>query len=130
MEDDRSHLEAGTEEGLRNLLARLEHQSLQPDFQIQRQLALSHALQPYLDPHIAPSLFPLPEEESLAKWFFYADYLPADGHASLVEQVQDLVTEHLPQDERVWLDSLRHSYMDLLEVQDISPENQSVHVRL
>lgn len=130
MESDHSHPSAGSEEGLRNLLTRLEHQSLQPDFQIQRQLALSRALQPYLDPLMAPLLFPLPEEEELAKWFLYADYFPTDGHASLIEQVRDLVTEHVPEEERVWLDSFRHSYMDLLEVQDISPGNQTVHARL
>jgi hypothetical protein len=130
MDSDRSHPSIGSEEGLRNLLARLEHQSLQPDFQRQRQLALSRVLQPYLDPLMAPLLFPLPEEEDLAKWFLYADYFPTDGHSSLIEQVRDLVTEHVPEDERVWLDSFRHSYMDLLEVQDISPGNQTVHVRL
>ncbi|PJA78275.1 MAG: hypothetical protein CO149_04935, partial [Nitrospirae bacterium CG_4_9_14_3_um_filter_51_5] len=125
-----SHPSIGSEEGLRNLLTRLEHQSLQPDFQRQRQLALSRALQPYLDPLMDPPLFPLPEEGDLARWFVYADYSPSDGHASLIEQVRDLVTEHVPQKERVWLDSLRHSYMDLLEVQDISPGNQTVHTRL
>jgi len=130
MEDDHSHPSVKSEEGIRNLLVRLEHQSLKPDFQIQRQLALSQALQPYLDPLMAPFLFPLPEEEDLATWFLYADYFPTDGHSSLIEQVRDLVTEHVPEEERVWLDSLRHSYMDLLEVQDISPGNQSVHARL
>jgi len=130
MEDDHSHPSAGSEEALRNLLARLEHQSLKPDFQMQRQLALTQALQPYLDPLMAPLLFPLPEEEELAKWFLYADYFPTDGHSSLIEQVRDLVTEHVPEEERLWLDSLRHSYMDLLEVQGISPEDQSVHARL
>ena len=130
MEDDHSHPSAGSEEGLRNLLTRLEHQSLKPDFQIQRQLAFTQALQPYVDPFMAPPLVPLPEEEELAKWFLYADYFPTDGHSSLIEQVRDLVTEHVPEEERVWLDSLRHSYMDLLEVQDISPMNQSVHARL
>ena len=130
MEDDRSHPPAGSEEGLRNLLARLEHQSLLPDFQIQRQLALSHALQHYLHPLMIPPLFPLPEEEDLARWFLYADYLPTDGHASLIEQVRDLVTEHVPQEERVWLDSLRHSYMDLLEVQDLAQGNQATQTRL
>ena len=51
------------EEGLRNLLARLEQQSLKTDFQIQRQHALSLALQPYLDPLRDPPLLPLAEEE-------------------------------------------------------------------
>lgn len=130
MEDDHSHPPAGSEEGPRNLLARLEHQLLQPDFQIQRQLALSHALQPYLHPLMVPPLVPLPEEEDLARWFVYADYLRTDGHASLIEQVRDLITEHVPQEERVWLDSLRHSYMDLLEVQDMVHGNQATRTRL
>lgn len=130
MADNHSHPKAGSEEGLRSLLTRLEHQSLQPDFQIQRQLALSHALQPYFHPLMVPPLVPFPEEEDLAKWFVYADYLPTDGHASLIEQVRDLVTEHVPEEERVWLDSLRHSYMDLLEVQGLDQGNQGTQTRL
>ncbi|WP_447962754.1 hypothetical protein [Nitrospira sp. Ecomares 2.1] len=130
MADHHSHPIAGSEEGLRSLLTRLEHQSLQPDFQIQRQLALSHALQPYFHPLMVPPLVPLPEEEDLAKWYLYADYLPTDGHASLIEQVRDLVTEHVPQEERVWLDSLRHSYMDLLEVQEMASGKQGTQTRL
>ncbi|MCA9499557.1 MAG: hypothetical protein KC588_10225 [Nitrospira sp.] len=130
MEDDRSHHPVETQKGLQHLLARLEHQSLLPDFQIQRQLALSHALQPYLHPLMVPPLVPLPEEEELARWFIYADYLPTDGHISLIEQVRDLVTEHVPQEERVWLDSLRHSYMDLLEVQGIAQGDQDTQTRL
>lgn len=130
MADNHSHPKAGSEEGLRSLLTRLEHQSLQPDFQIQRQLALSHVLQPYFHPLMVPPLVPLPEEEDLARWFLYADYLPTDGHASLIEQVRDLVTEHVPQEERVWLDSLRHSYMDVLEVQGLDQGNQATQTRL
>ncbi len=130
MEDNHAHPSAGTEEGVRNLLARLGHQSLQPDFQLQRQLALSHALQPYLHPLMVPPLVPIPEEEDLARWYLFADYLPTDGHASLIEQVRDLVTEHVPQEERVWLDSLRHSYMDLLEVQDMAHGKHGTQTRL
>jgi len=63
MANDHSPPSAESEEGLRNLLARLEHQSLKPDFQIQLQCALSRALQPYLDPRMDPPLLPLPEEE-------------------------------------------------------------------
>lgn len=130
MEDNHSQPSPGSAEGLRSLLTRLEHQSLQPDFQIQRQLALSHALQPYLHPLMVPPLVPFPEEEDLARWYLYADYLPTDGHASLIEQVRDLVTEHVPQEERVWLDSLRHSYMDLLEVQEMAHGKQGTQTRL
>ncbi|HBP87765.1 MAG TPA: hypothetical protein PKK23_18645 [Nitrospirales bacterium] len=130
MEGDENQPSAGSEQGLRNLLDRLEHQSLQPDFQRQRQLALGLALQPYLDPLLDPPLVPLQGEEDLARWFVYADYLPTDGHTSLIEQIRDLVTEHVPQEERVWLDSLRHSYMDLLEVQDMAHGNQATPTRL
>ena len=129
-EDDHSHPALESAEGLRNLLARLELQSLKPDFQMQRQLALRLVLQPYLDPHMAPPLFPLPEEEDMAKWYLYADYFPTDGHSSLIEQVRDLVTEHVPEEERVWLDFMRHSYMDLLEVQDIPDETSPGYARL
>jgi hypothetical protein len=130
MEGYHSSPPTGSLEGLQQLVARLEHQSLQPDFQTQRQLALSRALQPYLDSRLSPPLLPLPEEEDLAQWFLYADYFPTDGHSSLIEQVRDLVTEHVPEEERAWLDSFRHSYMDLLEVQDLSPGKQSVPARL
>jgi hypothetical protein len=130
MAGNHSHPVIGSEEGLQLLLARLEHQSLQPDFQRQRQRALHLALQPYLEPLMTPPLVPLPEEGNLAEWFVYADYLPTDGHYSLIEQVRDLVTEHVPEEERVWLDPLRHSYMDLLEVQQISADIHPVSARL
>ena len=97
------------------LLARLESQSLKPDFRFQREMALSLALEPYLDPRQEQRLSPLPEEINLAQLYLYADYWP-DGHPTLVEQIRDLVSEHVPEEERVWLDAVRHSYMDLLEI--------------
>jgi hypothetical protein len=130
MESDHSHTSTGPEDGLQALLARLEHQSLQPDFLTQRRLALELALQPYLDPRINPPLTPLPEEGDLAKWYLYADYFPTDGHFSLIEQVRDLITEHVSEEERVWLDPIRHSYMDLLQVIARIPDNQSPLLRL
>lgn len=123
--EEHSSSSTGGPEGLRQLTVRLERHSLQPDFQRQRELALNLALQPYLDPYESPPLHPLPEEEHLAKWYLYADYLPTDGHAPLIEQVRDLVTEHVSEEERIWLDTFRHSYMDLLEVQEISSGNSS-----
>ena len=49
---------------------------------------------------------------------------PTDGHPSLVEQVRDTITEHVPEEERIWLDPVRHSYMDLLQVVEIDQEKQ------
>ena len=68
-------------------------------------------------------LKPLPEEIDLATLYLYADYLPTDGHPSLVEQIRDTITEHVPEEERVWLDPIRHSYMDLLEVRKVDSES-------
>jgi hypothetical protein len=33
----------------------------------------------------------------------------------LIEQLRDVITEHIPQEEREWLDPLKHSYFDLAE---------------
>ena len=76
-------------------------------------------------------LSPLPEEVALAQLYLYADYLPNDGHSSLIEQVRDLVTEHVPEEERVWLDPLRHSYSDLLTITglDSGKEGEILHLR-
>lgn len=117
--------------GLEALLARLESQSLQPDFRLQRELAMSLVLEPYLDTQSAVSLAPLPEEVALAHLYVYADYLPNDGHSSLIEQVRDLVTEHVPEDERIWLDPVRHSFTDLLAItgRDSGKEGEFLHLQ-
>jgi len=52
---------SGDQEGIRNLLVRLKAQSLQLDFQITRETAMSLVLKPYLDPITAQYLAPLPE---------------------------------------------------------------------
>ncbi|MGD9851143.1 MAG: hypothetical protein AB7T38_07740 [Nitrospirales bacterium] len=103
-------------EGLQHLLVRLAKQSQQSDFQAQRQSALSLALEPYLDPLTAQYLSPLEEEIQLAEWYLVADYFPTDGHPSLIEQIRDTITEHVPEEERLWLDPVRHSYMDVLTI--------------
>ena len=117
--------------GLEALLGRLEKQSLQSDFRLQRELALSVVLEPYLDLQNANPLSPFPEEVALAQLYLFADYLPNDGHPSLVEQIRDLVTEHVPEEERVWLDPIRHSYADLLTVigLDCAKEGEILHLR-
>jgi len=79
-------------------------------------MALGHVLQPYLESGQAWSLQPLPAEVELAKLHLYCDYFPTQGQLSLIEQLRDHITEHVPQEERVWLDPLRHSFMDVLEI--------------
>lgn len=101
---------------LHNLLTRLESRCLEPAFAMERESALASFLQPYAGPQSSRALSPLPEEVALAKLCLYADYLPRSGQPSLIEQVRDLVEVHVPQEEREWLDPLRHSAMDLLEV--------------
>ncbi|UCE63712.1 MAG: hypothetical protein JSU59_00700 [Nitrospirota bacterium] len=126
-----THWCAPNNPGLEALLSRLEYQSLQSDFRLQRELALSFVLEPYLDVQGAIPLSPLPEEVALAQLYLYADYLPNDGHPSLVEQVRDLVTEHVPEEERLWLDPFRHSYADLLTIAglDSAKDGGSLHLR-
>ena len=120
--DTSAHWCCPTDHGLQALLTRLESQSLQPDFAIQRESAFRLILQPYFDTRQWLKLSPLPEEVHLAQLYLDADYWPNDGHATLVEQIRDLVTEHVPEEERVWLDAVRHSYMDLLEIMDVQAD--------
>lgn len=104
---------------LHSLLKRLESLSLEPPFAMERERALASFLQPYAGPQASRALLPLPEEIALAKLCLYADYLPRGGQPSLIEQVRDLVEVHVPQEERDWLDPLRHSAMDVLEVRSV-----------
>jgi hypothetical protein len=100
---------------LEALLARLEALSLEPGFATQRQIALGLAFQPYLEGTARGLLLPLVEETQLADLSLYADFYPQDGQLTLIEQLRDIITEHIPQEERDWLDPLKHSYMDLVE---------------
>ena len=100
---------------LEALLTRLESLSLEPAFAAQRQVALGLALQPYLEGVSQGLLLPLPQETELADLSLYADFYPEDGQLTLIEQLRDIITEHIPQEEREWLDPLKHSYMDLVE---------------
>jgi len=97
------------------LLTRLESLSLEPGMVAQRQIALGLALQPYLERGGGALLSPLPEETELANLLLYADFYPQDGQLTLIEQLRDVITEHIPQEEREWLDPLKHSYLDLAE---------------
>lgn len=101
---------------LEAVLIRLETLSLEPAFGAQRQLAVGRALRPYLEPGGAVLLAPLAEEVELANLYLYADFYPEDGQLTLIEQLRDVITEHVPEEERAWLDPLKHSYLDLLEI--------------
>lgn len=116
----RSDLAAGmwisVEPSLHDLLKRLEARAREPAFAFEHERALASFLQPYVGPQASRALSPLPEEVALAELCVYADYLPHGGQPSLIEQVRDLIEVHVSQEERAWLDPLRHSAMDVLEV--------------
>lgn len=101
---------------LGSLIARLEALSLRPEFSVQRELAMSRALQGYLSASVSVALKPMEQEIHLAELFVYADFYPEDGQLTLIEQLRDVITEHIPEEERRWLDPLKHSYMDLVEI--------------
>jgi hypothetical protein len=111
------------------LLARLESLSLEPGLAAQRQIALRLALQPYLEGGAGVLLSPLPQETELANLLFYADFYPQDGQLTLIEQLRDVITEHIPQEEREWLDPLKHSYLDLAEFLSVDEQGQRLVFR-
>lgn len=106
---------------LAGLLARLKALSHDPSFARERAAALSAALQTYIEQGDGAPLEPLPHEAELAEWYLCADYFPAGGQVSLAEQLRDIVTEHIPEDERRWLDPVKHSSLDLLELVSAEP---------
>ena len=84
--------------------ARLESLALEPGLAAQRQIALRLALQPYREGHLRTLLSPLPQEAELANLLFYADFYPQDGQMTLIEQLRDVITEHIPQEsESGWI---------------------------
>ncbi|TKB67671.1 MAG: hypothetical protein E8D47_03720 [Nitrospira sp.] len=111
------------------LLARLESLSLEPGVAVQRQIALQLALQPYFEGGEGALLFPLPQETELANLLLYADFYPQDGQLTLIEQLRDVITEHIPQEEREWLDPLKHSYLDLAEFLSMDEQGQRLIFR-
>ncbi len=115
---------------LDSLVNRLEALSQEPGFGAQREVALSRALQPYLRYGERVPLRPLPEEVELAKLYVFADFFPEDGQLSLAEQIRDTITTHVPEEERAWLDPLRHSYMDLLEVVSVDTSDPNGRLTL
>lgn len=111
------------------VLARLEGLSLKPEFALQRQLALTRALKPYLEGGAGRIVAPLPQESDLADLSLFCDFCPEDGQLTLIEQLRDVITEHIPNEERVWLDSLKHSYLDLLELTTIPKPGDDLALR-
>jgi hypothetical protein len=90
--------------------------SMAAGFAAQRRIAFGRALQVYVELGTQAPLSPLPEEVALADLLLYADFYPEDGQLTLIEQLRDVITEHIPEEERVWLDPLKHSYIDLVEL--------------
>src|SRR6478672_5356422 len=101
---------------LETVLTRLDALSQQPEFSPQRELGLARVLRPYLQDSISRALAALPQETELATLWLFCDFYPEDGQLTLIEQLRDVITEHIPEDERTWLDPLKHSYIDLLEL--------------
>ena len=101
---------------LARLLSRLDELSVSPGFAQQRRIAFGRALQVYVELGNQSPLSPLREEVELADLLLYADFYPEDGQLTLIEQLRDVITEHIPEEERAWLDPLKHSYLDLVEI--------------
>ena len=97
------------------VLMRLESLSLKPEFALQREMAVARALRPYLVGTAGRLVAPLAQETELATLFLLCDFYPEDGQLTLIEQLRDVITEHIPEEERQWLDPLKHSYLDVLE---------------
>jgi hypothetical protein len=111
------------------LLARLESLSLEPGVAAQRQIALRLALQPYFEGGAGTLLSPLPQETEAANLLLYTDFYPQDGQLTLIEQLRDVITEHIPQEEREWLDPLKHSSLDLAEFLSVDEQGQRLVFR-
>ena len=111
------------------VIVRLEALSLKPEFAAQRQLALARALKPYVEGGAGRIVAPLPQESDLASLSLLCDFYPEDGQLTLIEQLRDVITEHIPNEERVWLDPLKHSYLDLLELTATPKSGEDLHLR-
>ena len=105
--------------GLEGLLARLKVLALGPMFRGQMDYAMGLILRPYAEYATRVGLYPLPEEVEQGHLYVFADYFPEDGQLSLIEQVRDTIEVHVPEEERAWLDPLKHSHIELLEVAEI-----------
>ena len=114
---------------LEAVVARIERLSLKPEFSLQRELALARALKPYLEGGAGRIIAPLPQEADLASLLLFCDFYPEDGQLTLIEQLRDIITEHIPNEERVWLDPLKHSYLDLLELTETPKAGEALALR-
>ncbi|MDP1767241.1 MAG: hypothetical protein Q8L74_00400 [Nitrospirota bacterium] len=114
---------------LEALLVRLESLSLEPGFAAQAQIALRLALQPYFEGGVGTLMAPLQQETTLANLVLYADFYPQDGQVTLIEQLRDVITEHIPQEERDWLDPLKHSALDLVKFVSVDERDQRLVFR-
>ncbi|MGB4068539.1 MAG: hypothetical protein WBK08_10960 [Nitrospira sp.] len=111
------------------ILARLESLSLKPEFALQRKMALARGLRPYLEGIAGRLVAPLAQETELANLFLLCDFYPEDGQLTLIEQLRDVITEHIPNEERQWLDPLKHSYFDMLELTSLPKPGEDLTVR-
>lgn len=111
------------------VLARLESLSRKPAFALQREMGLARAFRPYLGGGTARIVAPLAQETELANLSLICDFYPEDGQLSLIEQLRDVITEHIPDEERQWLDPLKHSYLDLLELTATPKSGEELTVR-
>jgi hypothetical protein len=114
---------------LEALLDRLDSLSLEPGFAAQAQIALRLALQPYGESRAGALMSPLEQETELANLLLYSDFYPQDGQLTLIEQLRDVITEHIPQEEREWLDPLKHSSLDLVEFLSVDEQDQRLVFR-
>ncbi|WP_455378181.1 hypothetical protein [Petrachloros mirabilis] len=114
---------------LEAVLARLERLSVSQQFALQRELALTTALRPYIQGRTGKIIAPLPQESELANLYLFCDFYPQDGQLTLIEQLRDVITEHIPNEERVWLDPLKHSYLDLLELTEVPKAGGALSLR-
>ncbi|NGZ01723.1 MAG: hypothetical protein CV090_01575 [Nitrospira sp. WS238] len=114
---------------LDGVLARLESLSRKPAFALQREIALARMLRPYLGGAVGRIVAPLAQETDLANLTLLCDFYPEDGQLTLIEQLRDVITEHIPEEERQWLDPLKHSYLDLLEPVAVPKPGEELTVR-
>lgn len=111
------------------VLARLDSLSHKPSFTLQREIALARMLRPYQGGGAGRIVAPLAQEIDLANLSLLCDFYPEDGQLTLIEQLRDVITEHIPDEERQWLDPLKHSYLDLLELTATPKSGEELTVR-
>ncbi|NJN69521.1 MAG: hypothetical protein HC801_04010, partial [Nitrospira sp.] len=114
---------------LNAVLGRLESLSRKPAFTLQREMGLARAFRPYLGGGTARIVAPFAQETELAHLSLICDFYPEDGQMTLIEQLRDVITEHIPDEERRWLDPLKHSYLDLLELTSVPKAEEELTVR-